>query len=156
MPIGRSPRAVNSAGPEQMVIEERLVDCADLPVVGGQAPQPRLAAMTGKSLLHDVNERARGSTCRIEPLLGRPGKSRCFHNGVCLGGRWWSQTGSNRRPQACKASALPTELWPRGDRSTAQATSAIRALMNLVGLGGLEPPTSRLSSARSNQLSYRP
>jgi hypothetical protein len=30
---------------------------------------------------------------------------------------WWSQTGSNRRPRACKARALPTELWPRtGDR----------------------------------------
>ena len=27
--------------------------------------------------------------------------------------RWWSQTGSNRRPPACKAGALPTELWPR-------------------------------------------
>ena len=27
---------------------------------------------------------------------------------------------------------------------------------NMVGLGGLEPPTSRLSSARSNQLSYKP
>jgi hypothetical protein len=27
-------------------------------------------------------------------------------------GNWWSQSGSNRRPQACKASALPTELWP--------------------------------------------
>ena len=26
--------------------------------------------------------------------------------------RWWSQTGSNRRPHACKARALPTELWP--------------------------------------------
>ena len=26
---------------------------------------------------------------------------------------WWSQTGSNRRPHACKACALPTELWPR-------------------------------------------
>lgn len=26
----------------------------------------------------------------------------------------------------------------------------------VVGLGGLEPPTSRLSSARSNQLSYKP
>ncbi len=25
---------------------------------------------------------------------------------------WWSQTGSNRRPHACKARALPTELWP--------------------------------------------
>jgi hypothetical protein len=29
-------------------------------------------------------------------------------------------------------------------------------LPTLVGLGGLEPPTSRLSSARSNQLSYKP
>src|SRR4030095_1682091 len=26
--------------------------------------------------------------------------------------KWWSQSGSKRRPQACKASALPTELWP--------------------------------------------
>ena len=26
----------------------------------------------------------------------------------------------------------------------------------VVGLGGLEPPTSRLSGARSSQLSYRP
>src|SRR3954463_12166732 len=24
----------------------------------------------------------------------------------------WSQPGSNRRPPACKAGALPTELWP--------------------------------------------
>ncbi len=34
---------------------------------------------------------------------------------------WWSQTGSNRRPHACKARALPTELWPRtviGDPSS--------------------------------------
>lgn len=25
---------------------------------------------------------------------------------------WWNQSGSNRRPDACKAPALPTELWP--------------------------------------------
>ena len=25
---------------------------------------------------------------------------------------WWSQSGSNRRPHACKARALPAELWP--------------------------------------------
>ena len=30
------------------------------------------------------------------------------------------------------------------------------APLNLVGLGGFEPPTSRLSGGRSNQLSYRP
>ena len=35
----------------------------------------------------------------------------------------------------------------RDDKASAQ---------QLVGLGGLEPPTSRLSSARSNQLSYKP
>jgi hypothetical protein len=54
---------------------------------------------------------------------------------------WWSQSGSNRRPQACKASALPTELWPPP---------------TVVGRGGVEPPTSRLSGVRSNHLSYRP
>jgi hypothetical protein len=27
-------------------------------------------------------------------------------------GSWWSQPGSNRRPPACKAGALPAELWP--------------------------------------------
>ena len=29
-------------------------------------------------------------------------------------GKWWSQAGSNRRPPACKAGALPAELWPPG------------------------------------------
>ena len=88
--------------------------------------------------------------------------------------RWWSQTGSNRRPHACKARALPTELWPlrAGSRQIGSRQSknrrprmptaccrmpkAYSPLTNLVGLGGLEPPTSRLSSARSNQLSYKP
>ena len=28
-------------------------------------------------------------------------------------GKWWSQTGSNRRHPACKAGALPAELWPQ-------------------------------------------
>ena len=38
-------------------------------------------------------------------------------------------------------------------------TPGVRAMdhsIRMVGLGGLEPPTSRLSSARSNQLSYKP
>ena len=60
-------------------------------------------------------------------------------------GRWWSRTGSNRRHPACKAGALPAELRP-----------LIPFVEEMVGLGGLEPPTSRLSSARSNQLSYKP
>ena len=52
--------------------------------------------------------------------------------------KWWRRTGSNRRPPACKAGALPAELRPH----------------TMVGQGGLEPPTPRLSSVCSNQLSY--
>ena len=64
------------------------------------------------------------------PSSGR--RSSCVHS-------WWRRTGLNRRPPACKAGALPLSYAPGSD---------------LVGQGGLEPPTSRLSSARSNQLSY--
>src|SRR4029079_18136445 len=31
---------------------------------------------------------------------------------------WWSQAGSNRRPLACHASALPAELWPHAGAAT--------------------------------------
>ncbi len=88
--------------------------------------------------------------------------------------RWWSQTGSNRRPPACKAGALPTELWPLARTRKAENQNANGRRHNgavaslstfrfsavsgfrLVGLGRFELPTSRLSSARSNQLSYKP
>ena len=73
---------------------------------------------------------------------------------------WWSQTGSNRRPPACKAGALPAELWPLPGLRSAFALlrpgTRSTDCLAVVGLGGLEPPTSRLSSARSNQLSYKP
>lgn len=62
-------------------------------------------------------------------------------------GFWWRQTGSNRRPPACKAGALPAELCP-------QNQNAVHTARPVVGQGGLEPPTPRLSSVCSNQLSY--
>lgn len=73
--------------------------------------------------------------------------------------KWWSRTGSNRRHPACKAGALPAELRPLDNTSSKlplSRRSTILADCEVVGLGGLEPPTSRLSSARSNQLSYKP
>ena len=37
-----------------------------------------------------------------------------------------------------------------------QKVPITKTAVGLVGLGGLEPPTSRLSGVRSNHLSYRP
>ena len=75
-------------------------------------------------------------------------------------GNLWSWTGSNRRHPACKAGALPTELQPLNVSLSLHLPAVIASPVfpggNLVGLGGLEPPTSRLSGARSSQLSYRP
>jgi hypothetical protein len=100
------------------------------------------------------------------------------------GEAWWSLSGSNRRPHACKARALPAELRPH-DRNTnamrrivettsthgpsspsgfaghaslheEQGCATRSRRRSVVGLGRLELPTSRLSSARSNQLSYKP
>jgi hypothetical protein len=65
---------------------------------------------------------------------------------------WWSQTGSNRRPPACKAGALPVELWPHHRLPGVPRTACLK----LVGPGRLELPTSRLSGVRSNHLSYGP
>ena len=65
---------------------------------------------------------------------------------------WWRWTGSNRRPPACKAGALPAELHPP---LISYNTSSL-VLSNMVGLDRFELSTSRLSGVRSNQLSYRP
>ena len=82
--------------------------------------------------------------------------------------RWWSQAGSNRRPPACKADALPAELWPQAfptalfsapPRKHTEVLELERKqsdMRKVVGLGGVEPPTSPLSGVRSNLLSYRP
>jgi hypothetical protein len=41
---------------------------------------------------------------------------------------WWSQTGSNRRPHACKARALPAELWPHFPRRRPSSPFGVVAL----------------------------
>ena len=66
--------------------------------------------------LHDVLEPAR--SVRLVASVLNSAKL-VLDKGDCIGcqpqavpTKWWSQTGSNRRPHACKARALPTELWP--------------------------------------------
>ena len=47
-------------------------------------------------------------------------------------------------------------IAPASNTSTISFTGAPVDDQNIVGLGGLEPPTSSLSAKRSNHLSYRP
>jgi hypothetical protein len=65
-------------------------------------------------------------------------------------------TGSNRRPPACKAGALPAELIPRSGRYPRGLQTASAPDKTLVGLDGFEPSTPALSRRCSNRLSYRP
>ena len=99
-----------------------------------------------RSPLHDVRQHARPCLVGHRTCEFVFSRTRLRSKGPPY---WWSQTGSNRRPPACKAGALPTELWPRSYGTEAEAGI-------MVGLGRFELPTSRLSSARSNQLSYKP
>lgn len=73
--------------------------------------------------------------------------SRYKHNLISFYRVEWRWRDSNSWPPACKAGALPTELHPH---------LVLQDFVDIVGLSGLEPPTSRLSGVRSNRLSYKP
>ena len=66
----------------------------------------RTVELSDKVPLHDFKHRTRGQKPQER-------SSKTPNNNANI---WWSQTGSNRRPHACKARALPTELWPLGRR----------------------------------------
>ena len=67
--------------------------------------------------LHDVRQHARTTPAAMHArncfLADKPKAGT-----VLVKPAWWSQTGSNRRPPACKAGALPAELWPLQARMT--------------------------------------
>jgi hypothetical protein len=118
----------------------------DMTFRSARTSRPAATTFARNDLLFTMSDNTRAQT-RLEATLERADLVFTDETGVDWRHRWWSQTGSNRRPPACKAGALPTELWPR---------VAAPSEAGMVGLGRFELPTSRLSSARSNQLSYRP
>ena len=73
---------------------------------------------------------------------------------------WWSQTGSNRRPPACKAGALPTELWPRSVgpplRMRVQHPHNIsQRICDLPSRSSAGTPSARLRQATAGNLRLR-
>ena len=130
-----------------MVIDRKTYIVHDLPVVGGQAPQPAARGPnTDKSLLHDVNERyARKFLRRNSVWVGRADPGACIMDGL------------TRQPSYDGlADPKLAETGPPSPVGLRRGSLLSLRERRLVGLGRLELPTSRLSSARSNQLSYKP
>ena len=96
----RNPRSDPTSSRCQIVSSELCHIFSDRSSAGDRAPRPaRCGAMSDTELFFRGRDLA---VCRACCLLARPAERSA----------WWSQTGSNRRPPACKAGALPTELWP--------------------------------------------
>ncbi len=59
--------------------------------------------------LLDQTKLLKSRLCNKYKVVSTTHSTGCF----ALADDWWSQGGSNSRPPACKAGALPAELWPR-------------------------------------------
>ena len=68
----------------------------------------------------------------------------------------WNGGARRDRTDDLKLAKLPLSQLSYGPVQPTKKPSPSGPSLNLVGLGRLELPTSRLSSARSNQLSYKP
>src|SRR5204863_9571462 len=80
-------------------------------------PDPCSRSLNWVDLLFTMSDIARARRCnreRADKFLNERAYSTAAASRLEV---WWSQTGSNRRPPACKAGALPTELWPRNQLS---------------------------------------
>ncbi len=95
--------------------------CHDCPEIAHRPPRPapcgtsRHDRLSERSYLFTMSDitRAQWATGQDMPEGVTTDAKRMFLCERAETPAWWSQTGSNRRPPACKAGALPTELWPR-------------------------------------------
>ena len=103
-----------------MIITYRKTRSQNKPAVHGHLrshePSPllpglRLVAALERTGFWPALGRVPSLRCQDHRLRRSRGGIRC--SSITDETGWWSQTGSNRRPHACKARALPAELWPQ-------------------------------------------
>ena len=103
---------------------------------------------------------ARAATAKAARLapLSAPGRSRgSFATADAVATRRLAPCGGgerNRTDDLLLAKQALSQLSYTPNDLAASAATTLRRRRKMVGQGGFEPPTSRLSSARSNQLSY--
>ncbi len=98
-----------------------------------------------------MRRHARGSSMasRRHILMGRFGVEKTMKG---RGYRWWRWAGSNCRPPACKAGALPAELHPRG---TGRGPFWIRTRDLTVISRALSPTELKAPAGRATQRARR-
>src|SRR6185312_7082550 len=82
--------------------------------ISNLAVRNHCAVRSERSPLHDVRQHARRANASWRSMNASANLfsyGRAIKSSAAIAD-WWSQTGSNRRPPACKAGALPAELWP--------------------------------------------
>ena len=116
---------VSSAGPPTTNTLESVCAAGIVPTKKRSSPCSSMNALARAVLshrnvrmacpIHDVIQQKsrQNSNWRREEIFSSCLDERLTHFDRVDREKWWSQTGSNRRPPACKAGALPTELWPR-------------------------------------------
>ncbi len=136
----------------------------DCPVTGKKCHRIRCLVLLARRCLLEPDLKAYEQAGQILPSQCQCRQPKQLSANLnAISGSWWSQTESNRRHPACKAGALPTELWPRSkERPTSPGELSVRVVRRsswqargLVGPGRLELPTLRLSGVRSNQAELR-
>ena len=75
---------------------------------------PRRAAFDGRSCIRSIEPRAPREEREIDTTSTIISMRNVKDQGPKTSSELWRRTESNRRPPACKAGALPTELRPRG------------------------------------------
>ena len=94
--------------------------CASVTARAGALPRGRARGAVTSLSLHDVRAGACPGRTRWHPGGRRQRAKRMRARSPRLAAGWWSLPGSNRRPSACKADALPAELRPRAGRRSSR------------------------------------
>ena len=111
---------------------------------GIRTPEPEGADLQSAAFSHFATPPLRW--CRPEDLNPQPTDYKSVALPIELGrlkSKWWRMTGSNRRPSACKADALPAELILQyiclatsySSGTSVQLPSALRSLTSVFGMG---------------------
>ncbi len=102
-----APSAVSSPKPDALPLHNVMERETAARRAGHPSARP-LGRLPFEDRSTSPSPTALASSRHLQTLFHRKRRASC----AACGHLWWSQTGSNRRPHACKARALPTELWP--------------------------------------------